>query len=451
MKRISVSKDKKVIVLGAGPTGLSAAYHLNKSGYEVIVYEKENDYGGLCNSFTIDGFTFDTFAHVSFDNNPDVKELLEGTTEHFLNNPEALNFYKNEWIRNPVQNNLVRLNLPERLEVIKGFINRKERQIQNYDDWLRNMYGDYFTDNFPTKYTRKYWTVEPEQLEPQWVEGRMYTPTIDEVLLGAMSEETPNVHYSKQIRYPKNGGFQAFLTNMTNGLNIQYNKCLDSIDLNKKVAGLTDGSTEKYDDIISTIPLPDLCSSISGIPDEISEEAGKLDYTSGIMVSLGFNKPNISPSLWFYIYDEEIYPARVYAPDRKSINNVPEGCSALQAEIYYSKYKPLVETLDIILDKTIHQLINMKLFREEDLLVKDIRMKKYANIMFTPDIYKARDKIHNYLKGKNIQYAGRFGEWDYLWVGQSIISGMNVAKEIIERRRTKDEGSDIGWRNGVTY
>lgn len=421
----------KIAVLGAGAAGLSAAYTLRKSGKEATVFEKDKNFGGLCSSFTIDGFTFDTFAHLTFSKDPYVNSLLEDKTDYLIHKPEALNYYKGVWIKNPAQNNLFPLPTNEKVKIIKDFIARREKPCQNYEDWLRNQYGDYFTDNFPARYTRKYWTVEPCELEPKWVEGRMYRPSIEEVLYGAMSENTPCVHYSKEMHYPKHGGFQAFLAPLAEKTDIRYGKQLCKIDSAHKILTFTDGEETAYQKLISTIPLTELIPMVENVPGKVKNAAKGLDYTSGIMISLGFNRENVSPALWFYIYDEDIFPARVYSPSIKSPENVPQGCSSIQAEIYYSSKKPLIDTPKNIAEKAIRQLLRLNLFQENEIVLKDIRARKYANIMFTPQIYRNRKIIHDYLDELGIFYAGRFGEWDYLWVGQSMISGKRTAEKVI--------------------
>lgn len=177
---------------------------------------------------------------------------------------------------------------------------------------------------------------------------------------------------------------------------------------------------------------------MDNVPKDILNATKQLEYTSGIMVSLGLKRTDTSPALWYYIYDEDIWPARIYSPDWKSPYNVPEGCSAIQAEIYYSKHKPINLPLNIILEQTIDQLLRLKLFSKEDIIVKDIRKKEYANIIFTPRIHSAREKVHQFLDERGILYAGRFGEWDYLWMGQSLLSGKTVAQKIIEGRKKND-------------
>ena len=70
-------KNTKIAILGAGPAGISAAYHLQQQGYNPVIYEKRNDFGGLCGSFEIDGYRFDHFAHMAFSKDSVVNDLLE--------------------------------------------------------------------------------------------------------------------------------------------------------------------------------------------------------------------------------------------------------------------------------------------------------------------------------------------------------------------------------------
>lgn len=426
---------EQIAVLGAGCAGLAAAYELRQKNMDAVIYEKNAQYGGLCRSFTIDGFTFDTFAHVNFSKDPFVMSMLEGKTEYLIHRPEATNYYRGTWVRNPAQNNLIDLPIEERISVIEGFVQRDDKkQIQNYGDWLRVQYGDYFMEHFPAAYTRKYWTVEPEELEPKWVEGRMYTPSLTEILRGSMTKDTPNVHYTKEIHYPREGGYGAFLKPFAEGADIRYNKRVVYLNPSDKRIRFADGETVSYDGMISTIPINELVSSMENVPEDVRKASEELDYTSGLTVSIGLGCENVSPELWFYIYDEDIHPARVYAPNIKSPSNVPDGCCALQAEVYFSRRKPLKKSMEEIREETIQQLIDMGLFLRADIVVTDIRMEEYANIMFTPEIYRARKKVRTYLEEQGIACAGRFGEWDYLWTGQSIVSGKKAA----ERRITND-------------
>ncbi len=429
----SFHHKSRIVILGAGITGISTSYHLLERGRESLIIEKESDFGGLCNSFYIDDFVFDTFAHISFDDDPYTYSLLEGKTDCWTHKSEALNFCDGNWVRNPIQNNLVGLPVRERVRILKGYIQKPcFERVTNYEEWLLGHFGNYFSEKYPFRYTRKYWTVEPECLEPRWIEGRMSTPDFNEILKGALKPNNKIYHYSKEARYPINGGFKELLRPLARNTKILYNTTVTQVDVVGKKITLQDDSIIEYDRLISTIPIPELVKSIKDVPDYIIKETERLDHTSGAMISLGFNRPKISPRLWFYIYDEDIYPSRVYAPDWKSINNVPDGCSAIQAEVYFSKYRPLKQNLNDLKETVIEQLLRLNLFDRSEIMVSDIRYREYANVMFTPQIYDARKKIHRYLDDIGIIYAGRWGMWDYLWTGQSLRSGRDAAVKLLQ-------------------
>ena len=425
----------KIVVLGAGISGISAAYHLKSGGVDSVVYEKNSSWGGLLDNFEIDGFRFDRFVHLSFAVDEHVKDIFSKSTEFYRHIPDPFNYYEGHWLKHPAQNNLYPLSVEEKERIVSDFENRKDKdanEIEDYEEWLRIQYGDYFAENFPMRYTRKYWTVEARELETKWVGKRMYRPTIEEIKKGCETAETPITYYAKEMRYPKKGGYKSFLNSMIEGLDIRLNKKVVEIDVQNKRVIFEDGGVEEYDKLISSLPLPEMCKLIKNTPAEVLDACDKLLWTGGYLVSLGFNKPDIHRNLWFYIYDEDIIPARVYSPSRKSPDNVPEGCSSIQAEVYFSKDKELDMSEEEILEDTIKKFIKMQLFKEDDILVKDIRKEEYANIVFKPSIYSSRKAVLSFLENLGIVTVGRFGEWKYLWSDQSLISGKMGAERVLE-------------------
>lgn len=417
------------VILGSGIAGISAGYHLEKAGESVVIYEKDNDWGGLCGNFTIDGFRFDRFVHFTFAPDDYIKNIFEESSPTYPHPPVSYNYRNGYWLKHPAQNNLHPLPVDEKVKIIEDFINRPQKdisEIENYEEWLRVQYGNYFAENFPFKYTRKYWGVEPKELETKWVGNRLHVPPLNEVLRGSYEEQTENFYYTKFMKYPKKGGFRSILNNCRKGLDIRFNKEVVKINPQEKTVTFKDGTTAKYSRLISSIPLPEIVKMIDGIPPEVKEAGQKLMHTSGYMVSLGFKRPDVAKHLWFYIYDEDILPARVYSPNLKSADNVPEGCSSLQAEIFFSN-KAKIPPADDVLKNTIEKLVEMGLFREEEIAVKDIRFEKYANVIFDKDIYKNRMIVLDYLNKVGIESIGRFGKWEYFWTHQAFQDGRRSA------------------------
>ena len=421
----------KTIIIGSGIAGISAGYHLEQKGEKVVIFERDNDWGGLCGNFTIDGFRFDKFVHFTFTDDPYIKGVFEKSSPLYDHPSVSSNYYKGYWLKHPAQNNLVPLTTDEKIKIISDFINRPQKkvsEIKDYSEWLRVQYGNYFAENFPFKYTRKYWGMNPEDLETKWVGNRMHSPSLEQILKGAFEQQDENFYYTKFMRYPKKGGFRSILDNCRKGLDIRFNKEVVKIYPEDKLISFCDGTREEYTRLISSIPLPEIVDMIEGCPIEVKEAGQALHNTCGYMVSLGFKRPDVAKHLWFYIYDEDIISSRVYSPSLKSPDNVPEGCSSLQAEIFFD-CKAEIPSKEVVLKNTIEKLVGMGLFTEDEIVVKDIRFEKYANVTFDKDIYTNREIVLNYLKKLGIESIGRFGKWDYLWTFQAFESGRMVTKK----------------------
>ena len=416
------------VILGAGIAGISAAYHLKQKGENNVIFEKDNDWGGLCGFFEIDGFRFDRFVHFSFTKDEKIAELFAKSSPLYAHPPVSYNYWRGCWLKHPAQNNLAPLPIEEKVKIIDSFVNRPRKdvaEISDYAEWLRVQYGDYFAENFPFAYTRKYWGVEAKQLETKWVGNRLHVSPLPEVLRGAFAEQQENFYYTKFMNYPKKGGFRSIMNECRKSLDIRLNKKAVRIDTAAKQVEFADGTVENYDNLISSLPLPEIIKMISDVPENVQNAAKQLRWTCGYQVSLGFNRPDVAKYLWFYIYDEDVPPARVYSPNLKSPDNAPEGCSSLQAEIFFANGAKIADKNEV-LQQTVEKLKKICGFNEEDIAVKDIRFEPYANIIFTPEIYESRKVVREWLQAQGIKTIGRFGEWDYLWSHQAFESGMKV-------------------------
>ena len=416
------------VILGAGIAGISAAYHLKPQGESSVIFEKNNDWGGLCGFFEIDGFRFDRFVHFTFAKDEKIAELFAKSSPLYAHPPVSYNYWRGCWLKHPAQNNLAPLPIEEKVKIIDSFVNRPRKdvaEISDYAEWLRVQYGDYFAENFPFAYTRKYWGVEAKQLETKWVGNRLHVSPLPEVLRGAFAEQQENFYYTKFMNYPKKGGFRSIMNECRKGLDIRLNKKAVRIDTTAKQVEFADGTVEKYDNLISSLPLPEIIKMISDVPENVQNAAKQLRWTCGYQVSLGFNRPDVAKYLWFYIYDEDVPPARVYSPNLKSPDNAPKGCSSLQAEVFFANDAKIADK-DEVLRQTVSKLKEICQFKDSDVVVKDIRFEPYANIIFTPEIYKSRKVVREWLQAQGIKTIGRFGEWDYLWSHQAFESGMKV-------------------------
>ena len=307
--------NNPVLILGAGISGLGAAYKLSCNGRQTVVLEKDTTYGGLCGNFTIDGFRFDRFVHFSFAKDEQVNRIfMDGAGEVFRHVPNAYNLYQGIWIKHPAQNNLYPLSQKMKDAVVRDFLSRPtdidSSQIENYDQWLRLQFGHFFAEHFPIPYTKKYWMTEAKDLETRWMgsrEGsRLYQPSVEEVIQGCNTTETPVTYYSKEMRYPQKGGFKQFLSALAENQDIRYNQQVISIDVEKRLLRTSEGDEYQFDRLISSIPLPEVIKMLKNVPVDVCNAATRLHCTCGYQISVGLKTKNIPPYLWWYIYDEDI-------------------------------------------------------------------------------------------------------------------------------------------------
>ena len=121
--------QNKTIILGSGIAGISAGYHLKQKGINTVIYEKDNDWGGLCGNFEIDGFRFDRFVHFSFAPNEYQQKLFAGQHTMIEHTPFPSNYYHGCWLRHPAQNNLAPLPTQEKVRIIADFVNRQQKDV----------------------------------------------------------------------------------------------------------------------------------------------------------------------------------------------------------------------------------------------------------------------------------------------------------------------------------
>lgn len=417
------------LILGAGISGLGASYALKGRGKKSVILEKDNTYGGLCGNITIKGFRFDRFVHLSFSTIKEVNDIfsqVEGGIYRHLPNPS--NIYKGKWIKHPAQNNLYVLDDDEKKAILEDFKKRPDAStamVNNYEDWLRLQFGNYFAEHFPMVYTRKYWMKEASELRTEWAGKRIYQPSLDEVIAGSKAEDERITYYAKEMRYPKTGGYKHFLSLMADNADIRYNAMVKHINTRERLVETADGNVYSYERLISSLPLPELIPMLDIVPDEVMVSVSKLEATCGYHVSIALKTKDIPPYLWWYIYDEDNLASRVYSPSLKSPDNAPEGCSSLQMEVYC---KENAYTEQELLDRTVGKLVEYGIIKQEDILFTHIGFEKYANIIFTEPIYDSRKVVRDYLSSIGIETIGRFGEWDYLWSDQSLMSGIKSIK-----------------------
>ena len=435
------STHSQFVILGGGIAGLAAAHRLRESGVEAVIYEAKERPGGLLDNFQVQGFRFDTAVHLSFAEEKPVREVFDRSA-YLTHQPEAVNWDSCQWIKHPVQNNMSVLPVEERVELVAGLAEAPTIEIRNYEDWLVSQYGEAIARRWPMKYTEKYWTLPARELGTDWIGQRVRKADLREVLKGAFTDQTENGFYAKEMRYPDEGGYRSFIEPMIRSADIRTGRKAVKIDTGRRQCVVfADGTEVPFGTLISTLPLPVLIMLMNDVPGSVKVAADSLIATQVDLISIGFNRPRVSPTLWFYIYDEDILAARAYAPSWKSPKNAPEGCSSLQFEIYSSRARPQLHTVDQLTANTLLALEKMQLASPEEILFTDHKRLAYGNVIFDLGMEDRRAHVLDFVRSRGIRVAGRFGEWAYLWSNQAMMSGIQAAESALGVQSS----SEVGW------
>lgn len=430
----------QVAILGAGMAGFGAADRLAKENLRPIQFDKNSYVGGHAATFKHDnGFIFDDGPHISFTKNERIQKLFaESVNEEYeILQARVNNYWKGSWIKHPAQCNLSGLPTDLIVEILKDFfeVHGKEGgEVNNYEDWLTNTFGKTFARTFPMEYGFKYHTTTADNMSTDWLGERLYQPKLEEVLRGALTALTPEVHYINHFRYPTNNGFVSYLNKFLDKADLRLGNEVVRINPKSRELQFLNGDAFQYDHVISSIPLPELIPRIVGAPEDVRDAAKRLACTTCVIVNIGLKRENISPAHWTYFYDRDICFSRLSFPHMFSPQNVPPGHGSIQAEVYFSKkYRPLdCKPVDCI-EQVIHDLRKCGLLVDEDEIVfQEVKIASYANVIFDLDRAEALNTVHGYLDEMGINYCGRFGDWGYMWTDESFVSGENAAQKILD-------------------
>jgi len=426
-----------IVVLGSGMAGCGAAYRLHAEGMQPVMYDKNSYYGGHTASFRYEtGFLFDVGPHISFTKDPRIQEVFADSVDQQYETIQINlnNYWRGHWPLHPVQLHLC--GLPEDLivKVISDFVEERsaaERPIKNYADWLLASFGKTFAESFPMQYTRKYHTTPAENMSTDWLGPRIYRPSLEEVLRGAISASAPHVHYITHFRYPSAGGFMNYLNKFLPLGNLKLNHQVVAVDPKKRELTFSNGLVTGYDGLVSSVPLPDLLPMIKDAPRDVVDASQRLACSTCVLVNIGVNRADLSNAHMTYFYDEDICFTRLGFPHMLSARNAPPGTGSIQAEVYFSqKYKPFSGTPEDWIEPVIRDLKRVGLVRENDqILSRKAMFLKYANVIFDLERADALKTVHGYLDEIGIAYCGRYGDWGYMWTDESFKSGEAAAEK----------------------
>jgi protoporphyrinogen oxidase len=424
---------KRVIILGAGLSGLSAAWHLQKKGMEAIILEKESEVGGLCRSKKLNGFIFDYDGHLlhfrhsyTFDL---VQRLLKNNLiEHRRN---AWVYSHNIFTRYPFQGNLYGLPPAIAKECLLGFIEAYEngryaKKNPTFLDWINQTFGKGIARHFMVPYNTKFWTLPPQKLTCEWLDGFIPVPSLSQLVEGTVKENKKTYGYNAKFWYPKNGGISQLPLSLARQIkHVHTNSPVIEIDPFKKEIKTAKGHKEKFDYLISTIPLPELPAIIKDMPVGISEKCKRLRWNSIFNLNLGVDRNDIQDRHWIYLPEKDICFFRVGFFHNFSQNLTPPNRSSFYVEVSYSKDNPIDKnSLPLRIKEDLKKIGILSPGARID--VQDVNDINYGYPVYDSNYKICREKILRYLLQNNIISCGRYGSWRYMTMEDALLDGGRV-------------------------
>jgi UDP-galactopyranose mutase len=462
---VAEKKDAyQTIILGAGPTGLSAAYHLGKGS---LLLERKATVGGWCRSIEDKGFTFDYAGHIMFSNDPYVLELykkLLGDNMHWQNR-EAWIYSKNVYTRYPFQGALYGLPPEVLKECVVGAIEarfgplkKEDRRAapntierrgnanyigeakppQNFEEFIYKVWGAGVAKHFAIPYNQKLWAVPLNEMETSWLGNRVPMPDLEEMIEGALKPVAKPMGPNARFGYPLRGGFQALMDGFLPLLegDMELNADVVAISPSRRTVTLKDGRSYRYENMISTLPLPKLVEAIgSEAPQELQAAAKGLRHVSVRCVNLGIGRANISEKHWVYYPEDTVFHRIFLQGNASPYCNAPGGFG-LTCEITYSEYKPLPCEGEALIQRCIDDCIRVGMINKDDsiLAANEVDMP-YAYVVYDHARASNVELIRSWLAEVNIVLSGRYSEWEYYNSDHAFVAGKKAAEQVANHKQ----------------
>lgn len=417
----------KHIILGAGLTGLSAAYSIRK---QYLLVEKNNYVGGLTSTEKIKNYYFDHTGHWlhlnTLKGEKFVKKILK---KQILKIKRKSKILFNDKIGNyPYQYNLFDYGEDFATKSIVSLFKIKKKKSTNFKEFCYQNFGKMISDNFLLPYNLKLWGKEANTITSEWCKKFFPKPDIKKIILGAFTKNDFK-GYNHIFYYPSYGGIGTLSNKIKKYLdekNILLNSQIKYIDPILKVIKINN-EIYRYKHLISTIPLPSIINYLIKKPLKVKNFNKKLKCTKLRYINYGIKRKALDAIHWLYIADKKIPFYRIGCSSNAVKNLAPKNSSSVFLEVSnntsFSNKKILIEGRKFLLkNKIIHSV--------KDLEVEELKELDFGYVIFDKNYNVAREFLLNFLSKNNIHSVGRYGSWIYSSMEDAILSGLNIKNKI---------------------
>jgi len=449
-RRFERAQDARpVAVLGGGPAGLTAGYLLARAGRPVIVFEAEDQVGGLAKTEVRDGYRFDLGGHRFFTKAKEVDALWhEVMKEEFLLRPRMSRIYWNgKFLDYPLEGrDVVRKLGPVELtrsglSYLWAVVKPKGRE-DSLEEWVSNRFGRRLYELFFKTYTEKVWGVPCTELRAEWaaqrIKGLSFVSAAKSAFFGNKGNKIKSL--ISEFHYPRFGPGQMWETMadeiIAAGGEVRLNAPVQRLEVvdGRVVALEAGGERIEPSQVISSLPLRATVAMASPrAPEPVRTAAQGLRYRDFLTVALVIDGEDLFPDNWIYIHEPGVRVGRIQNYRSWSPWMVPDPSKAcVGLEYFCFQGDDLWEMSDDeLVALATRELAALGLATPEKVERGFVTRVPLAYPMYDADYAERVDVIRSWLAGiGNLQQVGRNGLHRYNNSDHSMLTAIRAVDNI---------------------
>jgi len=448
---------KRVVVIGGGPAGLTAACELVKYGLRPTVLEKGHIVGGLARTENYKGFHFDMGGHRFFTKSPEVKKIWhEALGQDFLHRPRLSRIYfKRAFFQYPLKplNTLKGLGFFESALILLSYLRWQLfpfRYEETFEQWVTNRFGKRLFLTFFKTYTEKVWGISCSDLKAEWAAQRIKDLSLRTALLNMFIKPERTIKtLIESFDYPRLGPGM-----MWNAVKSQVESQGGAVRLNTDVVQLNrtgnridsvvvscDGERDVIPatDFISSMPVTDLIKRLDPPPPPAILQAGeRLHYRDFLTVCLIVNQPELFPDNWIYIHDPQVQVGRIQNFKNWSPEMVPDATkTSLGLEYFCTEGDALWNLQDAeLIELGKREVDRLGLASYGDIVDGCVVRVPKSYPVYDSDYREHLAQIREFVDGlENLQTIGRNGLHRYNNQDHAMLTGMLAVRNLMLAER----------------